>query len=169
MIELDYVDGEGRQLLLQVSPQRIYHAPPRQYLIAWSHPSKALRWYRLDRIRGFRVQPEEVFVAVDEARVDEDMTSRIDGYRDPEPPRMFQLRFSAKESSQWVFDTIPGMCTVHPSDSGVVVRVVTSAPAQLARHLVGLSAEFQIESADLRAMVLELARQATARHRDTEQ
>lgn len=169
VIELDYIDGEGKNLQRRVSPQRIYHAPPRQYLIAWSHRSNALRWFRIDRIRGFHAQAGEAFVAVDDALIDEDMTSRIDGYRDPDPPRVFQLRFPTEESCQWVLDAIPGMSTVHPTGGEVVVRVVTSAPLQLARHLVALDAQFRIESAELRGMVLRLAELAVARHQNTEQ
>lgn len=143
-----------------VSVQRVLAgALPR--FVAHCHTANDLRFFRVSRIHGTKLDPSTPFILASEADVDAFVATSVAGYRDPIEP--LRVAFTVREPElRWVADTLPIAMEAEPVGDGVRFSAMTSGVLALARFVVGLGQAARADTPELVAVVHELAQGALA-------
>jgi len=141
-----------------ISPQRIDQSS--NHLLAFCHKAQALRRFHFDRVEQVAFDACEQYVHIDKRRVDAFLTESVDGFHDPAGAR--ELAFYVRPSAApWVAEDLPdGLEHERTDDGGLYVHGYVAGLGQVARYVVGLGAEAEAETPELRDAVEALARGA---------
>lgn len=151
-----YTATRGVMESREATPHAVLVDSPARF-IATCHRSGTLKWFRVDRMHGARLAGSGNARKVDPAIVAEALRTSINGYRDG--AQATEARFFVSEpDSRWVATNLPAPLSAQPVAGGIRVTGHTAALVQVARFVASLGVAARAESAELRAMCLELAR-----------
>jgi predicted DNA-binding transcriptional regulator YafY len=151
-----YTASRAEETTRCLSVQRI-DAGPHARLIAYCHTAKALRTFRVDRIRGAALDPGVTFVRVDEEEVLAYVAQSIDGYHGPVQGPVRCAFFVRDPEARWVEHNLLEPMHASRVDGGVEVLVDTAAIEVVARFVVGLGSAAVCSTPELRDRARALA------------
>jgi len=159
VLRMRYRSARGEAKARSVSPQRI--DAEARHLIAWCHEAKALRRFHFKRVERIEVDGcDDGYVRVERRVLDGFMEQSVDGFHDASAARELAFHVTA-EIAGWVAGDLPyGLHHEPADDGGLRVHGYVAGLAQVARYVVGLGAEAEAETPELRDAVAELARGA---------
>jgi len=151
-LELDYYSFARDEMTTRtVDPRRVFHAFGAWYLDAYCRSAGGERLFRVDRVRALRATGEPASPPAE----DPDRTLGDVVYQpEPDDPRV-TLRLEPE--ARWVAESYPSESITELDDGRVEVVLAVSAPAFLARLLLGLGPAVTVlgppaARADLRAV-----------------
>jgi predicted DNA-binding transcriptional regulator YafY len=152
-----YTASRGVLEWRHVSVQRVIPSPPARF-VAVCHRDGALKWFRLDNVAAACVDPAVAYRVAEAEAVQRFHDTSLDGFHEGATMR---CAFVVREpEARWVRLNLPGPAAIESVPGGIRVVLETGGGLRLARYLVGLGAAVRVETASLRALVLELAREA---------
>ncbi len=150
-----YTASRGAMEWRHASVQRVVIGPPAR-MLAVCHRDGTLKWFRLDNVLAARLDPSAAYRGADPDRVEAVLRQSLDGFHQGTPPVACAFVVRAPESN-WVERNLPAPFSREPVAGGVRFSVETAGVLRLARFVVGLGAAARVETAELAAIVKELA------------
>lgn len=133
--------------------------------VATCHRDGRLKWFRLDGVISAELSEREPFRDTEAAEVDRFIRESADGYHSGAPAVCCTFRVKLPEA-RWVRSHLPLPCQVSEEGGELVVTAVTAGLQSLARFLVGLGRSVQVETPELRRLVVDLAQEALETNRE---
>jgi hypothetical protein len=144
-----------------VSVHRIFVEPRR--LVATCHHEGRLSWFCLGHIMSVCPEPEMNFRSVPNSDIARFLDQSVDGYHSGAGAVLCVFRVRTPDAA-WVRDRLSGSISLHweMRDEVTVFRTLTAGLLPLARLIVGLGGVVDVETPELRRLVVELAQSALA-------
>jgi proteasome accessory factor C len=160
-IEIDYYSFARDEMTTRVvDPWRVFHAFGAWYLVGYCHRAEGERLFRVDRVRAVRATGEHAAPAP--AADDDGLAGLV--YR-PAPGDL-RVRLLLDPGAGWVAESYVTEGVTERTDGRLEVVLPVSAPAFLARLLLGLGpAATVLEPPEARALVAESAARIEQRYR----
>jgi predicted DNA-binding transcriptional regulator YafY len=144
------------------SVQRVLPGPPAR-MVAHCHRSGRLKWFRIDGIVDARLDPAVAYQPAAASDLEDYLTTSLDGFAAEDEPIEHRF-FVAEPDARWVERNLLPPMTTEAVPGGLRVSCRTTATLRLARFVLGLAPIARAESAELAALVTDLAASTLAHH-----
>jgi predicted DNA-binding transcriptional regulator YafY len=145
-----------------VSPHQVQMGPPMR-MYATCHSTGELRNFRVDRVLNAKSLGRAEYRPADPVQLQAFIDTSVNGFRAPESAELVAFHVRNPEA-QWVQSNLPSGLQSEVTKTGIRVYGTVAANVQVARFVVSLGGAATAETAALRAIVCDLARESLNNH-----